>query len=51
MPDRLVAHATRQQQLTEVGLDCPGIAQSARDAVRAASAGVEISAVSAGGIA
>jgi 1-deoxy-D-xylulose-5-phosphate synthase len=34
MPDRLIAHATRQQQLTEVGLDAPGIAQSVRDAVR-----------------
>ena len=37
MPDRLVAHATRQQQLAEVGLDCPGIVQSVRDAVRAAT--------------
>jgi 1-deoxy-D-xylulose-5-phosphate synthase len=34
MPDRLVAHATRQQQLAEVGLDAAGIAQSVRDAVR-----------------
>jgi 1-deoxy-D-xylulose-5-phosphate synthase len=36
IPDRLVAHATRPQQLAEVGLDAPGIAQSVRDAVRAA---------------
>jgi 1-deoxy-D-xylulose-5-phosphate synthase len=38
MPDRLIAHATRQQQLAEVGLDAHGIAQSARDAVRSAPA-------------
>jgi 1-deoxy-D-xylulose-5-phosphate synthase len=36
MPDRLVAHATRPQQLAEVGLDPVGIAASARDAVRRA---------------
>jgi 1-deoxy-D-xylulose-5-phosphate synthase len=36
MPDRLVAHATRGQQLAEVGLDAAGIAQSVRDAVRGA---------------
>ena len=35
MPDRLVAHATRAQQLAEVGLDPSGIARSTRDAVRA----------------
>jgi 1-deoxy-D-xylulose-5-phosphate synthase len=35
MPDRLVAHATRNQQLAEVGLDAEGIARSVRDAVRA----------------
>jgi 1-deoxy-D-xylulose-5-phosphate synthase len=34
IPDRLVAHATRAQQLTEVGLDAAGIARSVRDAVR-----------------
>lgn len=28
MPDRLVAHATRAQQLTEVGLDAAGIARA-----------------------
>jgi len=33
MPDRLIAHATRAQQLTEVGLDVAGIAQSIRDAI------------------
>jgi 1-deoxy-D-xylulose-5-phosphate synthase len=36
MPDRLVAHATRQQQLAEVGLDAAGIARSTRDAIRSA---------------
>ncbi len=36
MPDRLVSHATREQQLTEVGLDPAGIARSVRDAVCAA---------------
>jgi hypothetical protein len=35
MPDRLVAHATRKEQLTEVGLDPAGIARSVRDAIRA----------------
>jgi 1-deoxy-D-xylulose-5-phosphate synthase len=34
MPDRLVAHATRKEQLTEVGLDPLGIANSVRDAIR-----------------
>jgi 1-deoxy-D-xylulose-5-phosphate synthase len=34
MPDRLIAHATRNQQLQEVGLDAEGIARSVRDAVR-----------------
>src|SRR2546428_1207648 len=36
MPDRLVAHATRKEQLAEVGLDPTGIASSVRDAVRRA---------------
>jgi 1-deoxy-D-xylulose-5-phosphate synthase len=36
MPDRLIAHATRIQQLQEVGLDADGIARSVRDAVRVA---------------
>src|SRR5204862_440132 len=36
MPDRLIAHATRKEQLAEVGLDPLGIAQSVRDAIRAA---------------
>jgi 1-deoxy-D-xylulose-5-phosphate synthase len=35
MPDRLIAHATRKEQLAEVGLDAAGIARSVRDAVRA----------------
>jgi 1-deoxy-D-xylulose-5-phosphate synthase len=34
MPDRLVPHMTRKEQLAEVGLDPAGIARSARDAVR-----------------
>ncbi|HZL34395.1 MAG TPA: 1-deoxy-D-xylulose-5-phosphate synthase [Tepidisphaeraceae bacterium] len=36
MPDRLIAHATRKEQLAEVGLDAAGIARSVRDAVREA---------------
>jgi 1-deoxy-D-xylulose-5-phosphate synthase len=38
MPDRLIAHATRKEQLAEVGLDPAGIARSVRDAVRAVEA-------------
>jgi 1-deoxy-D-xylulose-5-phosphate synthase len=34
MPDRLIAHATRKQQLEEAGLDAAGIARTVRDAVR-----------------
>jgi 1-deoxy-D-xylulose-5-phosphate synthase len=34
MPDRLIAHASRKQQLAEVGLDAPGIAQSIRAAIQ-----------------
>lgn len=37
MPDRLIAHATRKEQLAEVGLDATGIARSARDAIRSAA--------------
>jgi 1-deoxy-D-xylulose-5-phosphate synthase len=37
MPDRLVAHATRKEQLVEVGLDAAGIARSVRDAISAAT--------------
>ena len=37
MPDRLIAHATRKEQLAEVGLDAAGIARSTRDAVREAA--------------
>ena len=36
MPDRLIAHATRKEQLAEVGLDPAGIAASVRAAVRKA---------------
>lgn len=35
MPDRLIAHATRMEQLIEVGLDAGGVARSTRDAIRA----------------
>ncbi len=35
MPDRLIAHATRKDQLAEVGLDSVGIIKSIRDAIRA----------------
>ncbi|HYO10837.1 MAG TPA: 1-deoxy-D-xylulose-5-phosphate synthase [Tepidisphaeraceae bacterium] len=38
MPDRLIAHATRKEQLAEVGLDPTGLAQSVRHALRSASA-------------
>jgi len=34
MPDRLIAHASRKEQLAEIGLDPGGIAKSVRDAVR-----------------
>jgi len=37
MPDRLIAHATRKEQLAEVGLDPIGVAQSIRGAIGAAS--------------
>jgi 1-deoxy-D-xylulose-5-phosphate synthase len=37
MPDRLIAHATRKEQLMEVGLDPAGLARSVRDAVRSAA--------------
>ena len=36
MPDRLIGHATRKEQLAEVGLDAIGIAAAARDAIRRA---------------
>ena len=34
MPDRLIAHATRKEQLAEVGLDSHGIAGSVRAVLR-----------------
>ena len=37
MPDRLIAHATRKEQLAEVGLDPAGIEKSVRDAISRAS--------------
>ncbi|MBV8780720.1 MAG: 1-deoxy-D-xylulose-5-phosphate synthase [Phycisphaerae bacterium] len=45
MPDRLISHATRAQQLAEIGLDPAGIAASVRDAVRATVRSAEHSAV------
>ncbi|WP_428939873.1 1-deoxy-D-xylulose-5-phosphate synthase [Fontivita pretiosa] len=33
MPDRLMPHASRKEQLAEVGLDVPGIMRSVRDAL------------------
>jgi 1-deoxy-D-xylulose-5-phosphate synthase len=46
MPDRLIAHALRREQLAEVGLDAAGIAASVRDAIAAAQTarGSEVSA-------
>jgi 1-deoxy-D-xylulose-5-phosphate synthase len=41
MPDRMIAHATRKDQLAEVGLDSAGIARTVRDAIRAAAAGAK----------
>ncbi len=41
MPDRLIAHATRPQQLAEVGLDVPGIARSIREAIAREDTAVE----------
>lgn len=35
MPDRLIAHATRSQQLAEAGLDEAGLARAVRAAIRA----------------
>jgi len=43
MPERMIAHATRKQQLAEVGLDCPGIVQSIRAALEPKPAAVEVS--------
>jgi 1-deoxy-D-xylulose-5-phosphate synthase len=37
MPDRLIPHATRKEQLAEVELDPAGILKSARDALRRAA--------------
>lgn len=34
MPDRLVGHASRKEQLAEVGLDAAGVVRSTRDAIR-----------------
>jgi 1-deoxy-D-xylulose-5-phosphate synthase len=48
MPDRLVAHATRKEQLIEVGLDPIGIARSVRDAVSRTKAAVAAAAAAHG---
>ena len=40
-PDRLIAHASRKEQLAEVGLDAAGIARSVKDAIRDAARAVE----------
>lgn len=45
-PDRLVGHATRPQQLAEVGLDAAGIARAVRAALAAASAAPALAPVS-----
>ena len=37
MPDRMIAHATRREQLAEVGLDAAGISRSVRDTIRTAA--------------
>ncbi len=34
MPDRLIAHATRKEQLAQIGLDPTGIASSVRDSLK-----------------
>src|SRR5688500_3430687 len=47
MPDRLIAHATRKEQLAEVGLDPAGIARSTRDAIRASQAALATSSIDA----
>jgi 1-deoxy-D-xylulose-5-phosphate synthase len=43
MPDRLIGHASRPQQLAEVGLDVAGIVASVRDAVRKAREAAAVS--------
>lgn len=37
MPDRLIAHATRKEQLIEVGLDPAGIAKRVREAMKSSA--------------
>jgi 1-deoxy-D-xylulose-5-phosphate synthase len=41
MPDRLISHASRKEQLTEIGLDPAGIAASVRDAIKSAAVETE----------
>jgi 1-deoxy-D-xylulose-5-phosphate synthase len=38
LPDRFIAHATRQEQLTEVGLDAPNIVAMVKDMIQTATA-------------
>jgi hypothetical protein len=45
MPDRLISHATRKEQFTEIGLDPKGIAASVRDAIKSATVRADASAV------
>jgi hypothetical protein len=37
LPDRFIAHATRQEQLTEAGLDAPNIAAMVKDMIQTAN--------------
>jgi 1-deoxy-D-xylulose-5-phosphate synthase len=48
IPDRLISHATRNEQLAEVRLDASGIAGSVRDAIREAAESQQPSAYSMG---
>jgi 1-deoxy-D-xylulose-5-phosphate synthase len=48
IPDRLIAHATRKEQLSEVRLDASGIAGSVRDAIREAAESQQQAAYSVG---
>lgn len=45
-PDRLIAHATRPEQLTEVGLDTAGIVAAVKKSVAAAVDGIDVDSLS-----
>ncbi len=47
-PDRLIHHATRQQQLAEAGLDAAGIAAGAREAIGSQQRRVSVGALAGG---